>query len=427
MLQSLPALDRRAFLAGGAALGLGIGALTAGAARAQAPGPSLQQTMREVGAILNEDRIPGLICGFRMPDGTEHFLSGGRTDFDPDASDMARRTLFRIYSMTKPITGAAAAMAMEDGRLTLDKPVADFVPEFAAVRVAVDPDKSLESCPAKTVMTVRHLLTHTAGLSYHIAGDGPVQRAYREAGLFPVKGNLNGRPTDAPQVRDLEEFAVRLARIPLMFDPGTAWHYSASLDLLGLVIQRAVGLPFPEYLQRRLFDPAGMTDTGWSVAKADLGRFAALYDYAEDGTRKSVPEASAEVYATPTTLFSGGAGLVSSARDYLRFLSVMLDDGRSGGVRIMKPETARLIRTDVLPAGVKLDDGARYGFGGYVTPPGKPDSGRFGWSGAASTEAWVDPATRTAATILQQVFPYARFSHVDRLRKAFEADVAALG
>lgn len=345
-------------------------------------------------------KVPGAVVGLRRADGRNVFLQAGRLDHDPAARAADRDSLFRIYSMSKPITGAATALLIEDGRLTLDTPVADFVPELARVQVAVSPMRNLDARAPTTVMTVRHLLTHTAGFIYHFYGDQPIAAAYRRAGIFPVTGfNLNPSPTDGPQVRDLDEMARRLGEIPLLADPGTAYNYSLSLDVLGLVIQRASGMAFPDFVQRRLFDPIGMDDTIWQLRPGDSARFSTAYGY-EDGGRILRDDPRASAYAQPITLFAGGAGLVSSARDYLAFLTTILDEGRAGRVRVMAPETARLIRTDILPDAVPQAREEGHGFGGYVKSP----SGEFGWSGAAGTLSWLDPTARTATTIMLQHF-----------------------
>jgi len=325
--------------------------------------------------------------------------------------------------MTKPVTGVAAALLIEDGKLALDQPVTDFIPEFARLTVAIDPAAGLEARPARNVMTMRHLLTHTAGLSYNIMGNGPVQRAYRRAGVFPFTGDLGARGGDGTKVRDLEESVRRLGEIPLMFEPGTDWHYSVSLDVLGLVIQRASGMSFPDFLQRRIFDPIGMDDTKWRLGRGDAGRFAAVYDYAGEG-RVAAVGASTEAYSAPVTLFAGGAGLISSTRDYLAFMTTLLDGGRAGRVRVMQPETARLVRTNILPEGPKPtwapDDG--FGFGGVVVNSTKPNAGAYGWSGAAGTNAWLDPTNNLACVIMQQFFN-AEIGLVEDVRAAVRAEM----
>lgn len=412
------AVDRRGLLLGAAALGLG-GCASGVRSGAEAVA-ILPRTQAVLDRFVTEGRLPGVTVGVRLPDGGKTYLQAGTQDFGPSPA-MDRETLFRIYSMTKPVTGAAAALLIEDGKLTLDQPVTDFVPEFSRLTVAIDPEKGLEARPARKVMTVRHLLTHTSGLSYNIAGDGPVQRAHRRAGIFPFTGDLNAAPGDGPRVHDLDEMVRRLGEIPLLSEPGAAHNYSVSLDVLGLVIQRASGMAFPEFLKRRLFDPIGMDDTRFNLAPGEAGRLAALYDYSPPGRRLD-PGSSVEAYSRPVTLFAGGAGLVSTTEDYLAFLTTLLEDGRAGRVRVMRPETARLVRTDIMPAG--LDSyGRGFGFGGYVARPGAWNAGEYGWDGAAGTKAWLDPARDYAAVIMVQFFPWGALPISTETREAIVADL----
>ena len=421
MIPSRFAVDRRRLLLGAGALGLS-GCATFG----RGPAPEvrgldiLPRTQDVLNRYVAGGRLPGAAVGVRMPDGRDVFVRAGTLDFNV-FDQVTPDSLFRIYSMSKPVTGAAAALLIEDGRLALDQPVADFVPEFSNLTVAIDPEKGLEARPARNVMTIRHLLTHTSGLSYNIAGDGPVQRAYRQAGIFPFTGDLDPGPGDGPRVHDLDEMVERLGEIPLMFEPGTAYHYSVSLDVLGLVIQRASGMAFPDFLQRRLFDPIGMNDTRFGIEPAQAGRMAALYDYSPPGRRLD-PGGSVEAYSKPITLFSGGAGLVSTAEDYLKFLTTLLKDGRAGRVRVMRPETARLVRTDIMPADVNAD-GNGFGFGGYVARPGAWNAGEYGWDGAAGTKAWLDPVRDYAAVVMVQFFPWGALPISTEAREAIVADL----
>ncbi len=407
---------------------LGAGALTAACATTRAPARSDAVRFAATQAVLDryvaDGRLPGATVGLRLPGGDRAYLQAGTQDYTPSRA-MNRDTMFRIYSMTKPVTGAAAALLVEDGRLSLDQPVVDFIPEFARLTVATDPANSLAARPATEVMTVRHLLTHTSGLTYNIMGNGPVQKAYRRAGIFPFTGDLGAVPGDGPKVRDLDEMVRRLGEIPLLFEPGQAWHYSVSLDVLGLVIQRASGMTFEDFLQRRLFDPIGMDDTSWRLAAGDARRTAAVYDYAGEG-RRPAAGASIAAYSAPVTLFAGGAGLISSTRDYLDFMTMLLDGGRAGRVRVMDPATARLIRTDILPAGTtpKFSPEDGFGFGGSVAAASKPNAGEFGWSGAAGTRGWVDPANDMAGVVMVQFFN-AELGLVTETRAAIARDMAS--
>ena len=413
--------SRRTLLLGAGALGLsGCGTLDfGGGATPTIRGlDRLPRTQTVLNRFVIERKLPGVSVGVRTPDGDDLFLQAGTLgygSFDRVTPD----SLFRIFSMTKPITGAAAALLIEDGKLTLDTPVADIVPEFANLKVAANPDRGLDGRAARNPMLIRHLLTHTSGLSYSIAGDGPIPRAYREAGITP--GAPGG---DTNQVRDLDALVQKLGELPLTNEPGTAYHYSASLDVLGLVIQRVSGMAFPDFVQRRLLNPVGMDDTVWRLRDGDAARLMQVYAFSRNGATPpaAVPGLSAEDYARPVTLYSGGGGLISSTRDYLDFLSMLLNDGRAGRVRVMKPETARMIRTDILPADLTAEGGG-FGFGGWVARPGHPRQGEFGWSGAAGTQGWIDPQQRFAATMMIQAMPYRAVDILSELRPALDADL----
>ncbi|MGQ3040654.1 MAG: serine hydrolase domain-containing protein [Brevundimonas sp.] len=418
--------DRRTLLVGAGLFGLAGCASTGGSM----PMPEvrglerLPMTQGVLNRYVTERRLPGVAVGVRAPDGSDIFIQAGTLDFNV-YNRVSADSLFRIYSMTKPVTGTAAALLIEDGRLTLDQPVADFIPEFASLKVLPGGEGRLtDARPAQNIMTIRHLLTHTSGLTYNIVGDGPVQRAYRRNGILPFTGDLGAGEGDGPKVRDLDEMAARLADIPLIAEPGTAYNYSVSLDALGLVIQRASGMSFPDFVQRRILNPVGMDDTVWRLRPGDADRLMQIYAFGRNSDNPPVvpPGASAEAYSAPVTLYAGGAGLVSSTRDYLDFLSMLLNDGRSGRVRVMRPETARLIRSDILPEGLTALNGG-YGFGGWVARPGHRRQGEYGWSGAAGTQGWIDPERNFAATMMIQAMPYGAVDIISEVRPAIDADL----
>jgi CubicO group peptidase (beta-lactamase class C family) len=418
--------DRRTLLVGAGLFGLAGCASTGGSM----PMPEvrglerLPMTQGVLNRYVTERRLPGVAVGVRAPDGSDIFIQAGTLDFNV-YNRVSADSLFRIYSMTKPVTGTAAALLIEDGRLTLDQPVADFIPEFASLKVLPGGEGRLtDARPAQNIMTIRHLLTHTSGLTYNIVGDGPVQRAYRRNGILPFTGDLGAGEGDGPKVRDLDEMAARLADIPLIAEPGTAYNYSVSLDVLGLVIQRASGMSFPDFVQRRILNPVGMDDTVWRLRPGDADRLMQIYAFGRNRDNPPVvpPGASAEAYSAPVTLYAGGAGLVSSTRDYLDFLSMLLNDGRSGRVRVMRPETARLIRSDILPEGLTALNGG-YGFGGWVARPGHRRQGEYGWSGAAGTQGWIDPERNFAATMMIQAMPYGAVDIISEVRPAIDADL----
>lgn len=271
--------------------------------------------------------------------------------------------------MTKPITGMATMMLIADGAVGLDQNIADFLPAFAEPCVLTDPDNSLEARASSGPITIRHLLTHTAGLGYTIITTGPLLAEYRRLGLEP--GVIMHEPKSVLATRpdSLTEFADRLATLPIIADPGTRWSYSVSLDLLGRIIEIASGMPFDSFLRQRIFTPLDMRDTFFQVPEDKIGQMTASY-----AIRNDIPiqmdSAERSVYALPPRYPYGGAGLISSARDYDRFLTMLLGEGALGDVRIMETATAQLAMSDLLPSGIDKTGmyyQSGFGAGGRVT------------------------------------------------------------
>ncbi len=327
------------------------------------------------------------------------------------------RTLWRIYSMTKPVTGVAALALIEDGKLDIDQPVAEILPEFASLKV-LDGDVLR---PARTPMRVRHLLTHTAGLGYAINDDALGAR-YRAAGLYPGDPTpREGAPTS------LEEFGARLAQQPLNADPGAKYQYSVGLDLLGLVIQRASGMSFSAYLRQKLFDRMAMTDTGFAVSESQRARLAMNYSIRDGAIVPLEPEGKSP-YLSPPAYPSGGGGLVSSARDYDRFLSMLAADGVFDGRQVVSRATARRARSNLLPRGVSAEDGMEFGAGMGVASAASGDGlppGSYFWGGAAGTFMWGDPAQRLSVVLMTQFMPSRGYPIWGELARAVYADLAA--
>ena len=321
-------------------------------------------------------------------------------------------TLWRIYSMTKPITGMAAMMLIEDGKMTLDTPLADILPAFANMQVQLTPDGSItELKPAKAKITIRHLLTHTAGFGYSIIQKGPIKDAYIDAGVVPGQvsrmafpGMDRGEPANS-----LEEFADNLATLPLVYEPGTQWSYSVSLDLMGRVIEVVSGKPFDVFLQERMFDPLGMSSTWFRVPESEVGRLSTNYA-PFNGLLIPLDPAKTSIYLDTPKFPYGGAGLVCSAHDYDRFLMMLLGKGALEGVRVMEEKTALTGMSNLLPEGAKVTggwvEGQGFGAGGRVgLGTDKGPKGTYGWGGAAGTAAFVDNVRGFRAAGYAQYMP----------------------
>ncbi len=306
-------------------------------------------------------------------------------------------TLWRLYSMTKPITAMAAMLLVEDGKMGLDQPIADFLPAFRNMKVQDTPDGSITAVhPAKTQITVRHLLTHTAGLGYDIIQKGPIREAYNKAGI--VGGQVSRLPIPGlPKVTPapgLAAFADRLAELPLVYEPGTHWSYSVGLDLMGRVIEVVSGQPFDAFLKARLFDPLGMKSTWFQVPAGEVGRLTTNYAPV-GGVLIPIDPATSSIYLDPPPMPYGGGGLVSSARDYDRFLAMLLGEGETDGVRVMEVETARLAMSNLIDDAIDRKgtfiEGEGFGAGGRVSLATSPTGeGLYGWAGAAGTVGFVD-------------------------------------
>jgi CubicO group peptidase (beta-lactamase class C family) len=383
---------------------------------------SFPRTSAVIAHYVGSRRVAGVALAVQRRGAAPQFINVGRPAFDADGA-VSEDTLFRIYSMSKPVTGLAAMLLVEDGKLALDQPIADILPDFARMQVLVGPDLG-PTRPATGPIRLRHLLTHTAGLSYAINPEGVLPALYRGLGLTPMGGG--GRPAKGA-AQSLEAFAERLATLPLAADPGARMEYSVSLDLLGLVIQRVEGKPFPQVLRERLFDPLGMADTAFHVPPEKLGRLAT--NYRLTGGRLEVEDAPVDsAYAQPPGLPSGGSGLVSTARDYIRLNAMLLNDGELEGVRVMAPETVRLACSNLAPLGVLTLLGDGFGAGQRVVLPdnvreGDLPAGAVSWGGAAGTTQWVDRANSFALVLMTQFMPQDAYPIWEEIRRAAYADL----
>jgi len=326
----------------------------------------------------------------------------GQRDIAADLP-MTLDTIVRIYSMTKPITSAALMMLYEEGAFNLYDPVSRFIPAFKGIQVYSECGGVGHLAPAEREITVRDLLTHTAGLIYG-GRDGAVDRLYQQAGIWDV----NPEPT-------LAEWVARLAKLPLAFQPGARWQYSCAIDVLGYLIEVLSDRPFDVFLCERLFDPLGMSDTDFYAPPASQPRFAKLYSPNAGGFVETDSLLGVR-YDQPHPRMLGGAGLVSTISDYWRFAQLLLT-GEFAGQRFLGRKTLELMRANHLPASLlpfsespTTFHGYGFGLGGAVLldiaaaqTPGSV--GCFGWSGAASTDFWVDPVEDLTALFITQVMP----------------------
>ncbi len=392
---------------------------------------------------VRDGKMPGIVAAFGIGDRPTLFVSSGRLATDPAAPPATQDSLWRVYSMTKPVTAMAAMILIEQGRIGLDDPVSKYIPAFRSMKVATAPETSLASVPAKTPITIRMLLTHTSGLTYNIIAKGALLKEYERLGILPAAVNAAIEPgMRRARPATLAAFADQVAKAPLIAQPGTAWNYSVGLDVMGRVIEVASGQPFDTFVNTRIFAPLGMTSSYWTVPQSEAGRLATNYAWTGELLAPLDPAATS-VYLRPPSFPYGGAGLVMSARDYDRFLHMLADGGSLDGVRIMKPETVRLAMSNLLPAGVTFGGvggatgGASanavpmgFGAGGSVYladgPGGMPSKGTYGWGGAAGTVAFVDPVKRVRGTIMVNYFPADRWPVRQEAVRALATDLSRL-
>jgi CubicO group peptidase (beta-lactamase class C family) len=330
-------------------------------------------------------------------------------------------TIFRIYSMTKPITSVAFMMLFEEGRVALDEPVHKYIPEWKNLGVfQAGTRPAFLTKPPSRPMLIVDLLRHTSGLTYGFQQRSNVDAAYREIKVGEIE-----------KAGTLQSMIEDLAKIPLEFSPGEAWNYSVSTDVIGYLIGKISGMPFEQFLQERILGPLGMKDTGFFVPADKAHRLAACYSANPQGVTTSTgrqdgltlqDDPATSSFLTPPSLISGGGGLCSTAADYLTFCRALLNGGELDGVRLLSPKTLALMTANHLPGGRDLPqmsrslfseasyDGIGFGLGWSVTMspaqtliPGS--AGEYAWGGAATTTFWIDPVEELIAIFMTQVLP----------------------
>jgi CubicO group peptidase (beta-lactamase class C family) len=362
---------------------------------------------------VDDGRLPGWLTLISRAGKIVHLDTYGKRDLESSAP-VELDTVFRFYSMTKPVTAVAAMMLYEEGAFELKDPVAKFMPAFADMKVFRSgsfTSPTLE--PATEPVRIWHLLTHTSGLTYGFLQAHPVDAFYRQAGF--EWGN--------PPGLDLAGCVERWASCPLLFQPGTEWNYSVSTDVLGRVVELASGTSLEQFFAERIFRPLGMTDTGFWAEGDRADRLAALYN-PDPVTRKAVraPAAMGDAALSRPACLSGGGGLVSTAADYHRFTQMLARGGELDGVRLLGSRTVRYMTQNHLPGGADLTafgrplfaetafDGVGFGLGFSVVVDAAKSkvlcsNGEFAWGGAASTAFWVDPAEEITVIFLTQLMP----------------------
>jgi CubicO group peptidase (beta-lactamase class C family) len=337
---------------------------------------------------------------------------------------MAEDTIFRIYSMTKPIATVALMMLYEHSHFQLGDQVYKYIPEWRNLKVYVSgehPDFVTKS-PERD-MTIRDLLTHTSGLAYGASAEvgTPVSAAYSKLKVFDLRRGT------------LKEMVQKVAELPLEFSPGNRWNYGISTDVCGYLVEVISGMSFDEYLKKYIFEPLGMVDTGFYVPPEKVGRFAANYNRDANKKMQLVDDPANSAYLTPPTCFSGGGGLVSTMADYYRFCQMLLNGGELDGVRILGPRTIEYMTKNHLPGNQDLTDlsisafsetaneGVGFGLGfavvvDLIKTQQLGSVGEYYWGGAASTIFWIDPVQELVVIFLTQLMPSNTFNFRGQLK-----------
>jgi CubicO group peptidase (beta-lactamase class C family) len=389
-------------------------------------GMSASRLSRITDHLMSRYIEPGKIAGalpvvFRKGQ-LAYFEPLGKMDLARDKS-MRDDTIFRIYSMTKPVTSVALMMLYEEGRFQLGDAVHRYIPEWRNQRVyrAGTVPQFLTS-PVERPMTIKDLMTHMSGLTYGFMNRSNVDHAYRKMGVGGVEPGTT-----------LKDMIDTLARIPLEFSPGTRWNYSVSTDVLGYLVEVISGQSFDEYLRTRLFEPLGMHDTGFRVPDSAVDRFAANYQRSMSKALELEDDPEDSRYTTHRSFYSGGGGLASTAHDYLRFCRMLINGGELDGVRILGRKTIELMTANHLPNDDDLtqwatgafsetaNDGFGFGLGfsinlGPRRTAAIGSAGEYAWGGAASTIFWVDPAEELVVIFMTQLMPSATFNFRGQLK-----------
>ena len=378
--------------------------------------------LRRIGKLVrdyvDDNRLAGAVTLLARRGGVFHFEKFGVLDIG-SGQPMKREAIFRIYSMTKPVTSVAVMMLWENGHFELDDPVARFIPELDGLRVYAGEDESgMLLVEQERPISIRHLLTHTAGLGYPFVQPSPIQEMYQKADLLQPDSNL-------------KEMVDKLSRLPLACQPGTDWKYSIATDVLGYLVEVVSGRPFNQFLQQEIFDPLGMVDTGFHVPEGKIDRLASVYCTSECNGIEAMDSPEVMRYQSPRTLCSGGGGLVSTAPDYLNFCQMLLNGGELGGMRLLTRNTVDLMTgnqlpTEMLPFAViqelaAYSRGCGFGFGFKVVDDVHEygvsgSSGMYSWPGAANTSFWVDPQEDLIAIFMTQFLPFGHYPVIEEFQ-----------
>jgi len=360
----------------------------------------LERLSRAMQDYVDQGKVAGVVALIARKGSLPYLKAFGKLDLARGTA-MPANAIFRIASQTKAVTSVAAMMLQEEGKLLIDDPVAKYIPEFAGARVAVQAAekdaRGFTTVPVKRPITIRDLLTHTAGISY---GNGPARELYTAAG---ISGWFL-----ADKAMPVGEVVKKLASLPFDAQPGEKFVYGYNTDILGYLVEQVSGMSLAEFFTKRITAPLGMTDTHFFLPENKLERFTSVYGVEEKGGLRLVEDARDSFYVKgPRMCFAGGAGLLSTAEDYAQFLQMLLNGGELHGVRLLGPKTVELMTVNHVD---RLYGAYGFGLGFAITERlgtnGLPDSvGTFAWGGAYHTTYWVDPAEQMVCVMMTQLLP----------------------
>ena len=372
---------------------------------------------------IDSGRLPGMTVAILRKGELAYAHTCGKADVERN-KPMRPDTIVRIYSMTKPLTSTAIMMLYEEGHFQLDDPISKFIPGFRNQRVYSGGSRGkIESVPAERDINFRDLLSHTSGLTYGFMESNPVDALYRAKGADGVDYGT--------AETSLKEVTEKLATFPLIAQPGKAWNYSVSTDVLGYLVEVISGRPFQDYLVEKVIKPLGMVDTDFYVPAAKHERFAANYNAGPGGKLVLLDDPAKSRYLAPRRVNSGGGGLVATASDYLRFCRFMLNKGELDGARLLGRKTVELMTSnhlggDMADMGMpRFSESPYYGIGfglgfSVMIDPAKAHilgtKGEYAWGGAASTAFWCDPQEDMAVVLLTQLMPSSTYAIRRELR-----------
>ncbi|HSB11106.1 MAG TPA: serine hydrolase domain-containing protein [Blastocatellia bacterium] len=382
--------------------------------------------LERITTVMNEHvakgHIPGAIGLIARRGKIGYFETYGFQDKE-SAIPMRKDTIFRMYSMTKPITGVAVMILYEEGKFFLTDPVSKYLPELANMKVAVvetDPHtgkKTRYTVPARREITILDLLRHTSGIDYAGPEDADGKRIYEKLGTNSLDQTIG-------------DMVKKIGQAPLVHQPGTRWEYGLSMDVLARLVEVVSGQAYDRFLEQRIFKPLGMNDTGYTVSPEKANRFAKLYAPAEGWTIKVNTTPAQNSYLKPAVNFGGGSQSVSTAADYLRFCQMLLNGGELDGVRILSRKTVELMTSDHLgdmPRSALLPAGYGFGFTMAVSHgAGKTgvlgSEGEYFWGGAAGTRFWIDPKEQMVGIFMIQILPHTNLTYGSQFRQlAYQA------